>query len=307
MDICISNYNSLQFDIKYQLVFELIFYYLCKNINIMDFKKLLIRTISGIVYAGLIVGCIFCGVEAIAILASLFAILGILELSNIDSEYSKPLLPAIIIDCVGSVSLVFGYLGFPLLIWIFSLLMRMITELYLNSKTPLRNMALSLMSQLYIALPLCLMVLLANMYSPMLLLAIFILIWLNDSGAFLFGSTFGRHRLFERISPKKSWEGFFGALFTCLLCSVLFALYCEDFFYVTGIPKWIGLALIVVIFATWGDLVESLIKRSVNVKDSGNLIPGHGGILDRIDSLLFVIPATLIYMILTTQKSYLLF
>lgn len=264
----------------------------------MDLKKLLIRTLSGLVYAGLIVGCIYLGVEAIAILASLFAILGIIELTTIDSEFSKKMLPAIIIDCIGCVSLALGYMIYPLLIWVFSLLMRMVMELYLNSKTPLRNMALSLMSQLYIGLPLGIMVLIADWFSPMLLLACFILIWLNDSGAYLFGSTLGRHRLFERISPKKSWEGFFGALFSCLLCCVLFSLYCNDYFYIQGLWKWIGLGVIAVVFSTWGDLVESLIKRSVNVKDSGNLIPGHGGILDRIDSLLFVIPAVFIYMMI---------
>ena len=134
-------------------------------------------------------------------------------------------------------------------------------------------------------------------YTPVLLLSFFALIWIYDTGAYLFGVTFGKHRLFERISPKKSWEGAIGGAIFAILASLLI----NHLFpgYLT-VLQWIGFAFIVVVFGTWGDLVESMIKRSLNVKDSGNLIPGHGGILDRIDSSLLAGPAVVIYYLFLT-------
>ena len=138
-----------------------------------------------------------------------------------------------------------------------------------------------------------------NSTLPMILLAMFFFIWINDTGAFLVGSMAGRHRLFERISPKKSWEGFFGGLFFCIGFAFL-CRYCLDGLFNlehvgADIGFWLGMAITVSVFGTWGDLVESLIKRGLHIKDSGNLIPGHGGILDRIDSLLLVLPSIFLY------------
>jgi phosphatidate cytidylyltransferase len=145
--------------------------------------------------------------------------------------------------------------------------------------------------------------------SPQMVLAIFFLIWINDTGAFIVGCTIGKHKLFERISPKKTWEGFFGGLiFTCI-AAIAFGIWGSDFFnginrmlvgdtILYSIGSWIGLGLIVSVFGTWGDLIESMTKRSLRVKDSVNIIPGHGGILDRIDSLLLVMPATAIYLLI---------
>lgn len=121
-----------------------------------------------------------------------------------------------------------------------------------------------------------------NSTIPMILLAMFFFIWINDTGAFLVGSMAGRHRLFERISPKKSWEGFFGGLFFCIGFAFL-CRYCLDGLFNlehvgADIGFWLGMAITVSVFGTWGDLVESLIKRGLHIKDSGNLIPGHGGI-----------------------------
>ena len=125
------------------------------------------------------------------------------------------------------------------------------------------------------------------------------MIWMNDTGAFLVGCTIGKHRLFERISPKKSWEGFWGGMFFCVMTGVgYYYLISEVPATINSLPFFIILGIIVSVFATFGDLVESMFKRSVGVKDSGNLIPGHGGILDRIDSLLFVIPAVAFYLVI---------
>lgn len=263
----------------------------------MDIKKLLTRTISGIVYIGIIIGCIFWGFEPFNWMAAIFAAIAIHEFEKITRELNPRTLPILLIDIFGAISLVFGWMLYPLVVWVFIILCRMILQLYIKSETPLADIARSIMSQIYIGLPLGLMVLLAYIWHLHAILAIFLMIWLNDTGAFLVGSMIGKHRLFERISPKKSWEGFFGGLFFDLIAATLFGLYCSEFFRLEiGVAEWIGLGTVVCIFSTWGDLVESMIKRTLHIKDSGNLIPGHGGILDRIDSLLFVMPASLIYL-----------
>ena len=138
--------------------------------------------------------------------------------------------------------------------------------------------------------------------APRILLAVFVFIWVNDTGAFLSGITLGKHRLFERISPKKSWEGFFGGLIACVLVALATNKWCNEFFQVPELGTWIGLSVIVSVMATFGDLTESLLKRTEGVKDSGHLIPGHGGILDRIDSLLLVSPTVLIYIALIVNN-----
>ena len=129
-------------------------------------------------------------------------------------------------------------------------------------------------------------------YHYAFLLALFVFIWVNDSFAYLTGSLFGKHRMFERISPKKSWEGFIGGAAFTIAASVIFA----NYFTQLPLWGWIGFAILMIIFGTLGDLVESLFKRTLNVKDSGNILPGHGGILDRIDSVIFSIPALFIYV-----------
>ena len=112
------------------------------------------------------------------------------------------------------------------------------------------------------------------------------------------GMLLGRHRLFERISPKKSWEGVIGGIAACVAGAYATNYWFDEFFQVPEFSIWLGLSVVVAVFATFGDLVESLIKRTVGVKDSGHILPGHGGILDRIDSLLLVVPAVLIYLLL---------
>ena len=153
------------------------------------------------------------------------------------------------------------------------------------------------MTQIYIGIPLGAMTLIGEWWNLHIVLALCLMIWINDTGAFLVGSTLGKHRLFERISPKKSWEGVFGGLVFNLAASYFFSLHSISFFSIDwNYGQWIGLGIATTLFATWGDLVESMIKRDLRIKDSGNIIPGHGGILDRIDSLLMVMPASLLYL-----------
>ena len=263
----------------------------------MDLKKLLVRASSGLIYVALIVGCILWGQLPLTWLAALFAVLATIEFEKITRELSARTIPTLILDICGTVTLCFAWMLWPLYIWVAILLFRMILELYINSETPIGNLAKSMMTQLYIGLPLALMCCLGEWFGLHIVLAVFFMIWINDTGAFLTGSLLGRHKLFERISPKKSWEGFFGGLVFNLIAATLFCIYSPSFYGIgDSLPIWLGLGALVTFFATWGDLVESMIKRSLKIKDSGNIMPGHGGILDRIDSLLFVMPATLLYL-----------
>ena len=131
-------------------------------------------------------------------------------------------------------------------------------------------------------------------YTHRIVLGILILVWINDTGAYLVGMTIGRHRLLERVSPKKSWEGAIGGAMLTLLC----AWWLKPLMGILSRTDWVVIALIVSVFGIFGDLTESLFKRSAGLKDSGTIIPGHGGILDRIDSVLFVMPLSLVYLML---------
>ena len=150
---------------------------------------------------------------------------------------------------------------------------------------------------LYISMPLLLLFLLHiqnNIPETPVVLSLFILIWVNDSMAYMVGMWLGKHPLFERISPRKSWEGFLGGLFFTLLVSWLLYL----FYPALNLYEWLIFGLVCVVAAVYGDLTESVLKRSAGVKDSGKLLPGHGGMLDRIDSLLFVGPAIYLYLLI---------
>lgn len=179
-----------------------------------------------------------------------------------------------------------------------------VSELYRKQSSPLNNWAYSFLSQIYVALPFALLCVLAFQrntdlsesspvsFNAILPLSVFIFNWSNDTGAYCTGMLFGKHRLFARISPKKSWEGSIGGGVISILVSLVMA----HFFSVLTAAQWVGFALTVVVFGTWGDLVESLMKRQLGIKDSGNILPGHGGMLDRFDSTLLAVPAVVLYL-----------
>lgn len=180
-----------------------------------------------------------------------------------------------------------------------SVLGMLISTLYLKNETPFTSLAYSFTAILYITLPLAL----SNMIYAMqantnynLLLSIFIFAWCNDTFAYLVGCKFGKKRLFERHSPKKSWEGFFGGLSATIIAAVVMYL-----IYGNGLVAWLLIAILTSVVGTLGDLVESMFKRQMGVKDSGNILPGHGGILDRFDILLLVLPAVWICLSLLGQ------
>ena len=191
--------------------------------------------------------------------------------------------------------------------YLVTLIYLLVAELYLKQEDPIHDWAYTMMSQLYIALPFSLLNALAFHFSPqgfttfdpVLPLSVFVFLWLNDTGAYICGSLLGRHKLFPRISPGKSWEGSIGGGFIVTAAAVgvwyLTDQYGVNQFQLSAL-QWAGLGLTVVIFGTWGDLVESLFKRTLGIKDSGNILPGHGGMLDRFDSSLLAIPAATVYI-----------
>jgi phosphatidate cytidylyltransferase len=169
-------------------------------------------------------------------------------------------------------------------------------KLYKKSDTnPFVNIALFYLGITYVALPFALMniiVFFHGDYGYQILLGLLLIIWSSDTGAYFTGSVFGKTKLFERISPKKSWEGFFGGGIIAVSMAVLISRYYTDL----NVFEWVSVALIVVVAGTYGDLVESLFKRSMSIKDSGNIIPGHGGFLDRFDSLILSVPFIVVFL-----------
>ena len=176
--------------------------------------------------------------------------------------------------------------------------MPLIFELYRKSATPMANVGITYAGVIYVALPMALLTFFPMMlgngeWKPWSVILYIFIIWANDVFAYLFGITLGKHRLFERISPKKSWEGFFGGLLGAMAMGFVAAKVLD-----ANVAMWIGLALIAAITGVFGDLVESMLKRSVDVKDSGSFIPGHGGWLDRFDALIFSVPFAFIYLVI---------
>ena len=272
------------------------------------------RAVTGVLFVIVLVGCILYSPLSFGILFTIISVLSVHEFAQLVSKSSEVRINKTI-TALGGAYLFLALMSFctqqsvgarVFLPYLGLLLYMMITELYLKKKNPTGNWAYSMLSQLYVALPFALLNVLAFQnspetgsvtYNPILPLSIFVFIWLSDTGAYCVGSLIGKHRLFERISPKKSWEGSIGGGIFSIASSLGFA----HFFPFMPGWQWVGLAIVVVIFGTWGDLTESLMKRQLGIKDSGNILPGHGGMLDRFDSALMAIPAAVVYLYALTM------
>lgn len=172
-----------------------------------------------------------------------------------------------------------------------------IRELYRNSGNPLVNIGSSLLGIIYISLPLFCFYLISfqgafENYQYQCILGYLFIIWSNDIGAYFAGTYFGKHKLFERISPKKTWEGFIGGA----ICAILIAILVSRNFNNFSMLQWLIVASIIIVTGTLGDLVESMFKRNVHIKDSGKILPGHGGFLDRFDGLFISAPFVFFYL-----------
>ena len=274
------------------------------------------RTITGILFVATIVVC-FLNPTAMIFLFALVTGLTVWEFTGLVNDR-----PGVAVNrFISTVAGVYFFLamagtcsGFtsstvfiPYLITIIYLL---VAELYAKQEDPIHDWAYTMMSQMYVVLPFSLLNMLAFraapegiMYVYTLPLSVFVFLWVNDTGAYCCGSLFGKHKLIPRVSPGKSWEGSIGGGVFVLAAAAL-VWYLTDTYDMNptgmGMWEWMGLGLTVVVFGTWGDLVESLFKRTLGIKDSGNILPGHGGMLDRFDSSLLAIPAAVVYLFTIT-------
>ena len=259
------------------------------------------RAISGLFFVVILTGCIFLHPLCFFVLFFIINILGLREFSmmarrmNVDINLPMLLICGSILFTAGFLHKYLsnrdGYLYFFIATFVLS-----IWELYRKKGNSFQNLSFSYYGFLFFSLPFTLLIYLPYMtndeWRPEIIFFPFLLVWFNDTFAFLLGSQFGRHKLFPRISPKKSWEGAIGGG----ICTILAALFIAPYIEGLTIYNNMVIAAIVVVFGIFGDLLESMFKRSIEIKDSGNIMPGHGGILDRFDAVLFVIPAIFVYL-----------
>ena len=281
----------------------------------MEKKKLndlLVRTISGVVLLLLVVGALLWSkwstgaLFAVVMIGGLVEFYGLCRRKGVEPMSSVGIATALAI--FGLSFAVFMQWGTPAtettarivlgaLLYIMLIVpATFVCELWRKSPTPIANIATTFMGVIYVALPMAALLfvpqLLVGKWSAWAMMAFISIIWINDIFAYLVGVTLGKHRLCERISPKKSWEGFFGGLIGAIGAAVLFGHLFEG-----DLLVWTGFGLVASLSGVAGDLVESLIKREVDVKDSGKMMPGHGGFLDRFDALYISVPFVVVYLL----------
>lgn len=274
--------------------------------------KFLVRAASGIIYAAVIILAIIYGGWTIYALAILFASVGYCELNHMAMGYSGRMLPVYITSILG-VALAISVIKFSIMIpyaWvlILSALFLLVTFAYFLAVKKIKGVTAAefrvgdygktpLFGFGYLGIPLAMMTIFP---IQRLALLVFALLWINDSGAYIVGSLTGRHKLCPSVSPNKTWEGFIGGCVLTVIGAIILDLYCDSFFGMASVPLWIWIltGVLTCIFGTLGDLLESKIKRFYGVKDSGHWIPGHGGILDRIDSFLIAYPVVAVILMI---------
>ena len=262
------------------------------------------RAITAFFFTIVMLGSIFLGSYIYSIfylvlsLATLLEFFKLIKTAGIRPHRNIALLTAALIFAMTAG---YHYLQFEtkyLLLLVALLFAVFISELYKKEKIPFANISYTFVGFVYVTAPFCFFYSMGFMidsnYNFHIPLAFLLMLWANDTGAYLFGSRWGKTRLFERHSPKKSWEGFFGGMLVSVLVSYLLSFVFLDMHPVL----WAGMAMLVVTFGTLGDLVESMLKRSLNAKDSGTILPGHGGFLDRFDGLLLAAPVVYTYLYL---------
>lgn len=263
-----------------------------------DFIK---RTLSGILFVVLIIGSILIHPYVFALVFATISAWSVYEFHSITNNQEN-------VEVVPATGMIGAFLLFTLsffdastqyLFPIYSLyglyiVVILVIELFKKKKNPIHNWAYFVLGQVIIAFPFALLNFIYNFgaSNKLYVIAMFSIIWLNDTGAYLAGVSFGKHKMFKRVSPKKSWEGFIGGTLAAILAAYVLSLFIIEI----SLINWIIISLIIVCFGTFGDLMESLLKRTLEVKDSGNIMPGHGGFLDRFDSMLLAAPAYFVFL-----------
>ena len=276
-------------------------------------KNLITRSITGILYVAILVTCFLQAFNMVIVFA-LITGLATWEFTGLVNEHKHVNVNRLITTVAG----VYFFLAVAgvnsgavqtnavFVPYLLTIIYLFISGLYTKSSDSVNDWAYTMLSQMYIALPLSTINVIAfrqaadglNYYYYLLPLSIFIFLWTNDTGAYCTGSLFGKHKLFPLISPAKSWEGSIGGgILVLIVASIMYYIESQgENLSGLNLIEWLGLGLVVVVFGTLGDLVESLLKRTLGIKDSGNILPGHGGILDRFDSSLMAIPASVVYL-----------
>lgn len=275
-------------------------------------NNLVVRALTGIVFVALLVGCTLWSPISFTVLFAVVTGLTVWEFSTNVNLHAGASVNRLI-NTVAAIYLFLAFAGYcadyvpsrAFVPYIISIIYLLISELYLQKPDPLKNWAYAFASQIYVALAFSMLCVLAFQYDPMnntthfeplFPLSVFIFLWTSDTGAYLCGSMLHKRfpaKLFERISPNKSWVGSIGGDVLCVVVALVLAHFFPE---KLDLVHWVGLGLTVCVFGTWGDLVESLFKRQLGVKDSGHILPGHGGMLDRFDSSLLAIPAAVLYL-----------
>lgn len=262
------------------------------------------RTLSGALFVLIIIGSIILGRYSFFVLFLTVTIASLYEFYRM--SFKARIRPQYLYGIVlGAVIFVTNYLyasgqiGHYIFLGLIPLIFSIfIVELFRSHPRPMHNVAYTILGLLYVAFPISLLNYFALSYSSYrvgfrtdLLLGFFTLIWANDTGAYLVGTSIGKHKLFPSVSPKKSWEGLIGGFVSTLLAAWIISLFYHDI----SLLHWLTIGMITATMSVFGDLVESLFKRSIGVKDSGKFLPGHGGFLDRFDSLLLAVPVLFVY------------
>lgn len=268
-------------------------------------KEFFTRTLTGAALAVLILGTIFWSPWAFFSLMALITLIGLFEFNKLfqPSGYGKGTLTYYFIGIsIYTLTALAGMsvidVSYVLLI-VLGFFILIAQELFMGSDHSWRHASGSVMGIIYIAIPFGMMntfffIKSADMAFPWFLLALFILVWMNDVFAYLVGTTLGKHKLSQKLSPKKTWEGSVGGIIFTLIAAWIFSMIVPEL----TLVQWLAFGLIVSVTANFGDLAESMLKRSAGVKDSGKLFPGHGGVLDRFDAVLFATPFVFFFLFL---------
>ena len=272
-----------------------------------------VRAFTGVLFVTIMVTCFFQPV-AMVFLFALITCLSLWEYSGLVNNIEDVTINRFISTVAGvylflaisAINSGFVQTNAVFMPYLLTIIYLFVSELYTKNKNAIHDLSYTMLGQMYVALPLSMINVLAfrtatdgNIHFYYLLpLSVFIFLWTNDTGAYCVGSLFGKHKLFPRISPAKSWEGSIGGGTLVLFAAFLVSILDQSYGNLSGLNtlQWLGLGLVVTISGTWGDLVESLIKRTLGIKDSGTILPGHGGMLDRFDSSLLAIPASAVYI-----------
>ncbi len=283
-------------------------------------KNLIVRSITGTLFVAIMV-CGFLNPSAMILLFAIITALSLWEYAGLVNDHCEDVQVNRFISTVAGVYLFVAVAAwrtgivsnFAIMVpYVLTIVYLLVCELYTGTKNAVNTWAYTMLGQMYVAMPLALVNILAFEMAPdgsgarydmLLPLSVFIFLWTNDTGAYCAGSLFGKHKLFPRVSPAKSWEGSVGGGVLVLVVAAVIGYLANNGAdaHTLNIYQWMGLGLTVCVFGTWGDLVESLFKRTLGIKDSGNILPGHGGMLDRFDSSLMAIPAAVVYLYTITM------